>query len=69
MGRNVASAKECREFAEVCLGWAKNAESDREREILQQLAGTWLHAAARLQGVLDSAPSGPEPRRLQRAGR
>lgn len=52
----MASANECREFADEFLGWAKAAKSEREREIFLQMAHTWLHVAARLEGRLDSAP-------------
>jgi hypothetical protein len=40
------SAKQYREFADECLGWAKTARSDRERRIFLQMAETWLEAAA-----------------------
>jgi hypothetical protein len=42
----VVSAKQYREFADECLGWAKTARSDRERRIFLQMAETWLEAAA-----------------------
>jgi len=46
----VVSAKEYREFADECMGWAKTARSDREREIFLQMAQTWLWAADRADG-------------------
>jgi hypothetical protein len=46
----VVSAKEYREFADECMGWAKTARSDQERQIFLQMAQTWLWAAARLDG-------------------
>ncbi len=42
------SAKGYREFADECMGWAKTARSDQERQIFLQMARTWLWAAARL---------------------
>ena len=42
----VASAKEFRENAEECIGWARSARSDRERQIFLQVAQAWLDAAA-----------------------
>ena len=44
------SAKEYREFAEECMGWAKTARSEQERQIFLQMAQTWLWAAARSDG-------------------
>ena len=41
------SAKEYREFADECMGWAKTARSNQERQIFTQMAQTWLWAAAR----------------------
>jgi hypothetical protein len=46
----IVSAKEYREFADECMGWAKTARSDQERQIFVQMAQTWLWAAARLDG-------------------
>lgn len=40
--RIVTTPKEYREYADECLGWAKTAKSDREREIFLQMAQTWL---------------------------
>jgi len=40
-----ASSKQYREFADECLGWAKTARSERERQIFLQMAQTWLQAA------------------------
>jgi hypothetical protein len=39
------SAKEFRECADECLGWAKTAKSDKERKIFLQMAQVWLEAA------------------------
>jgi hypothetical protein len=40
------SEKEYLEFADECMGWAKTARTDKEREIFIEMAGTWLRAAA-----------------------
>ena len=44
------SANEYREFADECMGWAKTARSNQERQIFTQMALTWLWAAAQLDG-------------------
>ena len=41
----MSSSKECREFADECIGWAKTARSEREQRIFLQMAETWLRAA------------------------
>ena len=41
----MSSSKECREFADECMGWAKTARSEREKRIFLQMAETWLRAA------------------------
>jgi hypothetical protein len=43
----VSSADEYRAYADECLGWARTAKSDREREIFIQMGQTWLAAAVR----------------------
>jgi hypothetical protein len=58
----VASTKECREFAYECLGWAKTAKSGKERGIFLQMADTWLRAAASLEGFSSKAPPDPKER-------
>ena len=45
----MTTAKDYREFADECLGWAKTAKSDRERRIFLQMAEAWLNVAARLE--------------------
>ena len=39
------TAKECRRYAEECLGLATTASSDQEREAFLEIAKTWLRAA------------------------
>jgi hypothetical protein len=41
------SSHEFRENAEECIGWAKTARSNREREIFLQMAEAWHVAAFR----------------------
>jgi len=41
----VASAEEYRAYADECLGWAKTARTETERQIFLQMAQTWLRAA------------------------
>jgi hypothetical protein len=45
----VSSAKEYREFAEQCLGWAKAARTGGERVIFLEMAQTWFQVAALLE--------------------
>jgi hypothetical protein len=45
-GRVVSSSKQYRDFAYECLGWARTARSEQERNIFLQMAQTWLEAAA-----------------------
>jgi hypothetical protein len=41
------SAQEYRENAQECLGWARTARTEKEREIFFQMARTWLEVAER----------------------
>jgi len=52
------SAKEFREYADECLGWAKTAKSDKERKNFVQMAQAWLEAA----DLSETAPSGGQGR-------
>jgi hypothetical protein len=45
------SAKDFREYADECLGWAKTARSDKDRKSYLQMAETWLRAAAQYEKV------------------
>jgi len=38
---------EFRENAKECIGWARTARSDRERQIFLQMARAWTEAADR----------------------
>jgi hypothetical protein len=53
--------KEYREYADECLGWAKTAKSDKEREIFLQMAQTWLEGAYRAGKAADPFSRAPRP--------
>jgi hypothetical protein len=46
----VSSLDVCRQNAEECLGWARTARTDRERDIFLQIARAWNEAAEKLDG-------------------
>jgi hypothetical protein len=47
-----ASSQEFREFAQECLRWAGETKSERHREVLLEMARTWLQAAVEIEGAL-----------------
>jgi hypothetical protein len=53
-----------RAYADECLGWAKKARTESERQILLEIAKTWL-VAATLADRLDKIPH----MRMDEAGR
>jgi hypothetical protein len=55
-----ASPTELREFAQECLRWAGETKSERHRQVLLEMARTWLQAAVEIEG-------GPEPAPLRSA--
>jgi hypothetical protein len=57
----VSSPKELRSYADECLGWARTARSDKEREIFLMMARTWLEAAERMEGRRPHAVINPVP--------
>jgi hypothetical protein len=63
--RVMSSAKEFREYADECMVWAKQAQTDDEREIYLNMAQDWIRAAATLaMPIAPFAPSdsdAPEP--------
>jgi len=64
------SSKQYREFADECLGWAKTARSERERQIFLQMAQTWLQAgglAEQREGGLNVDTTPPARSALARA--
>jgi hypothetical protein len=40
----MSSAEEFQAYAEECLGWAKTARTDKERDIFLQMARAWMEA-------------------------
>jgi hypothetical protein len=54
----VLLSKECREFADECVGWAKTARSEREYRIFLQMAETWLRAAVLAERRENARPGG-----------
>jgi hypothetical protein len=48
----MTTAKEYRQFAEECLRWAEEADTEQDRAALLELARDWTMAAMRLEGVL-----------------
>lgn len=60
----MSTAREYREYADECFGWAKTAKSDQEREIFLEMARTWLEAATQAE-----AKQAPDPQSTTRSGR
>ena len=52
-----ASSQEFREFAQECLRWAGETKSERHRQVLLEMARTWLEAAVEVEGGLTSEPT------------
>ena len=51
-----ASPEEFREFAQECLRWAGETKSERHRQVLREMARTWIEAALELErSVLGAA--------------
>jgi hypothetical protein len=48
----MTTAKEYRQFAEECLRWAEEADTEQDRAALLELARDWTMAAMHLEGVL-----------------
>lgn len=48
----MATVSEYRQYAEECLRWAAEAETEEDRNALLDLARDWTLAAMRLEGVL-----------------
>jgi hypothetical protein len=53
-----ASPKEFREFAQECMRWAGDTKSQRHRQVLLEMARTWLQAALELESSLGLSPGG-----------
>jgi hypothetical protein len=59
----VSTSSDYRSFAEECMGWARTAKSNRERQIFVRMAETWF-AAALLAGEREGSGtsiSAPDP--------
>jgi hypothetical protein len=55
------SAKEYREYVDECIGWAKTAETDHERDIFLQMAKAWMEAALIANGASAGPTAWPQP--------
>jgi hypothetical protein len=44
----MSSVTEYRQYADECLGWAKQAATDSERDLFLKMAEDWLRAATLL---------------------
>jgi hypothetical protein len=53
-----ASRKDLREFAQECLRWAGDTKSERHRQVLLEMARTWIQAAVELESSLGLSPGG-----------
>jgi hypothetical protein len=47
-----SSPEEFREFAQECLRWAGETKSERHRQVLLEMARTWIQAALEVEGGL-----------------
>ena len=47
-----SSPKEFREFAQECLRWGRRDQSERHRQVLRDMAATWMQAALQLERSL-----------------
>jgi hypothetical protein len=61
----MATVSEYRHFANECLRWATEAETEDDRKAFLELARDWTLAALRLEGVLTPDPkqTGLPPKR------
>jgi hypothetical protein len=62
----MSSAKEFREFANECFGWAKTARTDSERDIFLQMATAWIEAARLAAGDISCDLAPPNERKQGR---
>jgi hypothetical protein len=54
------SPKEYHEFAQECLRWADETKSERHRQVLLDMAKTWMQAALQLErslALIDDVPT------------
>jgi hypothetical protein len=47
-----SSPNDFREFAQECLRWADETKSERHRQVLRDMAATWMQAALQLERSL-----------------
>ena len=52
----MATVNEYRQFANECLRWAAEAETEDDRKAFLELARDWTLAALRLEGVVTPDP-------------
>jgi len=60
-----ASPKEFREFVEECLRWSDETKSERHRQVLLDMATTWMQAALQLErslALIDASTPPSKPR-------
>jgi hypothetical protein len=50
------TAKEYRDYADECVAWAKDAQSDTDRETFLKMARDWLRAATLVEAQTTPAP-------------
>ena len=55
----MCSPKEFREFAHECTRWADEAHSERQRQVLLDLARLWSHAALQMEKPIAFIDDGP----------
>jgi len=58
-----SSAEEFREFAHECLRWAGETKSERHRQVLLEMARTWIQAALEIERALGLIDEGTPLRR------
>ena len=63
----MTTAQEYRKFAEECLRWAAEADTEEDRNSFLELARDWTLAALRVEGVLIPALTKIDPH-AERAG-
>jgi hypothetical protein len=61
----MTTAQEYRKFADECLRWATEAETEEFKDAFIQMARDWTLAAMRLEGLSPPPPAGREIRRAE----
>jgi hypothetical protein len=57
-----SSPKEYREFAQECLRWASETGSESHRQVLLEMAKTWMQGALEIERSLGLTDDFPLPR-------